>query len=316
MDLSAYRECTLCPRGCKVDRSAGQRGVCGETAVCRVASIGAHHGEEPVFSGTRGSGTVFFSGCSCRCLFCQNWQISRQGLGEEMSIETLTERVLALAAQGVHNLNFVTPDHFWPQVRELCRRVRAAGVEIPFILNGSGYEQPERVAEYSKVMDIFLPDFKFSDPALARRCMGDARYPEVALAAVSAMVEAAGFLRPWDDSFETLAAKGVLVRHLVLPGQVENSLGVLRLLHERCGPELPLSIMSQYRPMPACTAAGFLATTVPRHEYDRVCDLAEELGFEHAFIQPDYGDEDFAPDFRHEQPFAGNRRGGGEGEGG
>ena len=307
MDVSAYRECVLCPRQCRVDRTVGQRGVCGEAAVCRVASIGAHHGEEPVFSGTRGSGTVFFTGCSCRCVFCQNWQISREGLGEEMSLETLTERVLELAAQGVHNLNFVTPDHVWPQVRELCRRLRAAGVRIPFILNCSGYERPELVEEYGEVIDIFLPDFKFSDPELARRCMGDARYPEVALAAVTAMVEVAGFLRPWDESFETPAAKGVLVRHLVLPGQVENSLGVLRQLHERCGPDLPLSIMSQYRPMPACTEAGFMTGTVPRREYDQVCALAEELGFEHAFIQPDYGDEGFAPDFRNEQPFAGNR---------
>jgi putative pyruvate formate lyase activating enzyme len=316
MDLSAYRECRLCPRLCRVDRTTGRRGVCGESAACRVASIGPHHGEEPVFSGTRGSGTVFFSGCSCRCVFCQNWQISRDHLGEEVSIERLTERALDLVGQGVHNLNFVTPDHFWPHVRELCRRLRAAGVQVPFILNCSGYERPELVAEYAEVIDIFLPDFKFADPELARRCMGDARYPEMALAAVAAMVEAAGFLRPWDESFETPAAKGVLVRHLVLPGQVENSLSVLRQLHARCGPDLPLSIMSQYRPMPACVDAGFMIGTVPRREYDQVCALAEELGFEHAFIQPDYGDDAFAPDFREEQPFAGNRKGGGEGEGG
>lgn len=310
MDLTAYRECHLCPRLCRVDRVAGQRGVCGETAVCRVAAIGPHHGEEPVLSGTRGSGTIFFTGCSCRCLFCQNWQISREHLGDEVGIEPLTARVLALVAQGVHNLNFVTPDHFWPHVRELGRRVRAAGVTIPFILNCSGYEREELVQEYADVVDIFLPDFKFTDPELAHRCMGDRRYPEHALAALEAMVAATGFLRPWDDSFQTLAEKGVLVRHLVLPGQVENSLGLLRLLHERFGPELPLSIMSQYRPMPACHAAGFLTTMVPRREYERVCALAEELGFEHAFIQPDHGDGDFAPDFREKQPFSGNRRAG------
>lgn len=309
MDLSAYRECSLCPRLCRVDRHAGQRGVCGETAVCRVAALGAHHGEEPVFSGTRGSGTVFFSGCSCRCLFCQNWQISRENRGDAVSLEELTERALELVGQGVHNLNFVTPDHVWPHLRELCRRLRAAGVEIPFIMNGSGYERPELVPAYGEVIDIFLPDVKFSDPELARRCMGDARYPETALAAVAAMVATAGFLRPWDESFATPAAKGVLVRHLVLPGQVENSLGVLRGLYERCGPELPVSIMSQYRPMPACTEAGFMTGTVPRHEYDEVCALAERLGFEHAFIQPDYGDDGFIPDFCNEQPFAGNRQG-------
>jgi putative pyruvate formate lyase activating enzyme len=306
LDVSAYRECTLCPRLCRVDRTAGRRGVCGETAVCRIASSGPHHGEEPVLSGSRGSGTVFFTGCSCRCLFCQNWQISREGLGEEVTIEELTARVLDLAAQGVHNLNFVTPDHFWPHVREVCRRVRAVGVRIPFILNCSGYERPELVAEYREVIDIFLPDYKFSDAELAQRCMGDERYPEIALAAVSAMVEAAGFLRPWDDSFATPAARGVLVRHLVLPGQVENSLGVLRRLHERCGPGLPLSIMSQYRPMPACRNADFLTGTVPRHEYEQVCALAEELGFEQVFIQPGAADDEYVPDFRSEKPFSGN----------
>jgi putative pyruvate formate lyase activating enzyme len=298
----------LCPRLCRVDRTAGQRGVCAETAVCRVASSGPHHGEEPALSGTRGSGTIFFTGCSCRCLFCQNWQISREGLGEGIGIEDLTARALDLAARGVHNLNFVTPTHFWPHIRELCRRLRAAGVRIPFILNCSGYERPEMVQEYREVIDIYLPDFKFADPALARRCMGDPQYPDCALAAVREMVAAAGFLEPWDDTFRTVARRGVLVRHLVLPGQVRNSLGVLHLLHRHFGPDLPLSIMSQYRPMPACLKAGFLTEPVPRSEYEQVCALAEELGFGHAFIQPNYGDESFAPDFHQEEPFAGNRR--------
>jgi len=308
MDLSPYRECMLCPRLCRVDRVAGQRGVCGETAVCRVASIGPHHGEEPALSGTRGSGTIFFAGGSCRCLFCQNWQISREGFGEEVTLEHLTVRALELVATGVHNLNFVTPTHVWPHVRELCRRLRAAGVQIPLVLNCSGYERPERVREYREVIDIYLPDFKFTDPDLARRCMGDERYAEYALASLREMVAAVGFLEPWDDTFQTVARRGVLVRHLVLPGYVESSLGLLRLLHREFGPGLPLSIMSQYRPMPACLKAGFLTHPVPRQEYEQVCALAEDLGFEHAFIQPDYGDEGFAPDFRDEEPFAGNRR--------
>jgi putative pyruvate formate lyase activating enzyme len=276
--------------------------------VCRVASSGPHHGEEPALSGTRGSGTIFFTGCSCRCLFCQNWQISKQGMGQEVTIEELTARALDLVAAGVHNLNFVTPTHVWPHVRELCRRLRAAGVRVPFVLNCSGYERSEMVREYREAIDIYLPDFKFSDPALARRCMGDEKYPEYALAALREMVAAAGFLEPWDDTFRTVARKGVLVRHLVLPGHVESSLGVLRLLHQHFGSGLPLSIMSQYRPMPACLEAGFLTRSVSRREYAQVCALAEELGFEHAFIQPDYGDGGFAPDFREEEPFEGNRR--------
>ena len=309
MDLEAYRDCQLCPRLCRVDRIAGEVGVCGETAVCRVASSVPHHGEEPCFTGERGSGTIFFSGCACRCVFCQNWQISHEHLGEAMDLEALTAAAMELVDRGVHNLNFVTPDHFWPHVRALCRRLRADGVRVPFIMNGSGYVRAERVPEYAEHIDIFLPDFKFADAALAQRCMGAADYPERALSALQAMVTAAGFLRPWDDEGRVLAEKGVLVRHLVLPGQVENSLGVLRLLHRDFGPRLPVSIMSQYRPMPRARADGFLDGVVTGDEYACVCDLAEELGFERAFIQPDFGDSGFTPDFREEEPFAGNGRG-------
>jgi putative pyruvate formate lyase activating enzyme len=287
---------------------AGRTGFCGETAVCRVASLGAHHGEEPCFSGTKGSGTVFFSGCSCGCFFCQNHQISHEHLGNEMPLEELVEGILALVAQGVHNVNFVTPDHFLPHVVEVCRQLRRAGVEVPFLYNCSGYMQAERVPELADAIDIFLPDFKFADPLLAQRCLGDPRYPKLALAAVEAMVEAVGFLTPWDDSGEVLAEKGVLVRHLVLPEQVENSLAVLDTLHGRFGAGLPLSIMSQYRPTSRCRDEDVFARTVKAREYERVCDRVVELGFERVFIQPDFGDDGFFPDFSRDEPFAGNRQ--------
>jgi putative pyruvate formate lyase activating enzyme len=307
MDWDAYRSCTLCPRHCGADRLAGRTGFCGETSTCRVASVGAHHGEEPCFSGTKGSGTVFFSGCSCGCFFCQNHQISHGHLGKETSLEQLVEGILALVAQGVHNVNFVTPDHFLPHVIEVCHQLRASGVTVPFLYNCSGYMHAERVPELAEVIDIFLPDLKFADPVLAQRCLGDPRYPKLALAAVEAMVERVGFLRPWDDSGETLAANGVLVRHLVLPGQVENSLGVLDALHARFGVELPLSVMSQYRPTLRCRDQDVFARTLKSREYERVCDRVVELGFEHVFIQPDFGDDGFFPDFSKDQPFAGNR---------
>ncbi|MCK5803015.1 MAG: radical SAM protein [Lentisphaeria bacterium] len=303
-----YRHCQLCPRECGVDRIAGDRGTCGETSICRVASSGPHFGEEPCFSGTRGSGTLFFSGCSCGCLFCQNHQISSGDVGEQWRFEELVSHARVLIGQGVHNLNFVTPSHFLPHIRALRRRLREDGVDIPFLYNSSGYERVDRIREIAPYIDLFLPDLKFADPALARTCMGDERYPEIAFAALEEMVRAKGFLQPWDPTGEIPAENGVLVRHLVLPGHVDNTLAVLERLHQRFGGELPLSVMSQYRPTPHCHNAGSLARTLTSAEYERVCERVVELGFEHVFIQPESGDEGFFPDFSQDQPFPGNKR--------
>lgn len=306
-DWGDYRDCHLCPRHCGVDRTAGKTGVCGESAICRVAHAGPHFGEEPSFSGTRGSGTIFFSGCACRCFFCQNHQISLNHLGDALDSEALYQLARGLLGQGVHNLNFVTPDQFWPHIRDLCSRLRAEGETVPFLYNCSGYQLPERIPEVAETIDIFLPDFKFALPELATECIGASDYPEIALAALRRMVAARGFLDPWDPSGEMPAQHGVLVRHLVLPGQVENSLRVLRLLHAEFGPHLPLSVMSQYRPMPRCSERSAFARSVGREEYRQVCDLVEELGFENVYIQELDESEVFVPDFGADQPFAGNR---------
>lgn len=306
MSYSAYEKCRLCPRDCGAARAEGRKGVCGETAQCRVASVGAHFGEEPCFSGTRGSGTVFFGGCPCQCFFCQNHQISAGHLGDLLSPDELFARALALVRRGVHNINFVTPDHFWPHIEDLCGRLRAAGVTVPFLFNGSGYHRADMIASYAGPIDIFLPDFKFADGALARECMGDVRYPEIALSALRGMVEARGFLDPWDPSGAEPARRGVLVRHLVMPGEVENSLSALRLLRREFGRLLPLAVMSQFRPVPACDVRGRLTRGVTAAEYDRVRALVDECGFEHVFIQELRHDASFFPDFRRAQPFSGN----------
>ncbi len=252
MDTTPYKNCQLCPRDCKVDRTQGKLGFCGESAICSVAFIGPHFGEEPSFTGSRGSGTVFFSGCSSQCFFCQNHQISIQHDGRAVTPAELFSEVKALIRKEVHNLNFVTPDHFWPHVKNLCRALRGEKISIPTLFNCSGYQKPEMIAEYSQGMDIFLPDFKFAEPELAQKCMGDRRYPEIAFAAIQNMVKQKGFLEPWDPTGGSPARRGVLVRHLLLPGQVENSLKVLKLLRKEFGPGLPLSVMSQFRPVQEC----------------------------------------------------------------
>lgn len=303
-----YSACQLCPRRCGVDRRAGQKGVCGETAVCRVASAGPHFGEEPSLSGTRGSGTLFFSGCSSGCFFCQNYQISIEHEGRPVSPAELLELARACVRDGVHNLNFVTPDHFWPHLAGLCAALREEGVRLPVVFNSSGYQAPELVGEYARHVDLFLPDFKFAEPDLAQACMGDRRYPEIALTALRAMVAEKGFLSPWDPTGARTAEQGVLVRHLVLPGQVENSRRVLRLLREEFGALLPLSIMSQFRPTPRCARRGLFNAPLAAADYAAVCREVEELGFRHVYLQPEMGDPDFLPDFRRAEPFAGNRR--------
>lgn len=308
VSLDRYRECRLCPRRCGVDRVAGERGVCGESAACRVASYGPHFGEEPSFSGTRGSGTIFFSGCSSRCFFCQNYQISIEHNGVEMAPHELRAAALSMTGPGrVHNLNFVTPDHFWPHIEWLCHRVREAGVDIPFLFNSSGYQEPGLVGEYAGVMDMFMPDFKFAEPELARQCMGDPGYPRIALEALRRMVEAKGFLSPWDPTGAEPARQGVLVRHLVLPGHVENSLAVLDFLHAEFGAHLPISVMSQFRPVPACFERGELAQGLTPDEHRRVVDRVEELGFRYAYVQHLRDTTDFMPDFRAREVFRGNR---------
>lgn len=274
-----------------------------------MASALPHHGEEPPISGTRGSGTLFFSGCSSRCFFCQNRQISIEGLGEPIGFEALLDLARNLLAQGVHNLNFVTPDHFWPHIRSLCEALRAEGALAPFVFNGSGYHATACIEEAVETIDIFLPDFKFADPDLAALCMGDSNYPNRALDTFERMVAARGFLTPWDPTGSLSAAEGVLVRHLVLPGRIDNSLRVLRLLRERFGRLLPLSVMSQYRPMPYCATKAQLDRPLQATEYRRVIDEVERLGFRNVFFQPEPSDAAFLPDFEQTaNPFPGNHR--------
>lgn len=307
----AYQECTLCPRECRVDRTAGKLGVCGESAILRVASIDAHFGEEPPISGTHGSGTIFFSGCTLLCTFCQNYQISCFHMGGLTTVERVAEQVFELVhRQGVHNLNLVTPDHFLPHAIDLIQRLRAGGVELPVVFNSSGFEKVEILRQAAEYVDIYLPDFKYSDAELAHSLSRCRSYPMVALDAIAEMVKQKGFLDHF-TSGRKIASRGVLVRHLVLPGQIANSIEALSMLFAEFGPELPISLMSQYRPARMVKQAELNRSLRP-DEFGRVYEHLLELGFRNCFVQHMEGgpeeEDPFLPDFNRERPFKGNLR--------
>jgi putative pyruvate formate lyase activating enzyme len=289
LDVDNYQACHLCPRNCGVNRNRGEKGFCRETAECRIASSFAHFGEEPFFSGTRGSGTIFFTGCSTRCFFCQNYDISLLNQGRVIDLNQLLDITQRLIKLGVHNINFVTPDHFWPHIKAVCKAIRAEGHDIPFVYNCSGYAKAEIISEVAEYIDIFMPDYKFADRELSQLCIKDSQYPELALNAIKEMVRQRGFLRPWDISGRNTAQEGVVIRHLLMPGFVENSLNAMQYLFEAFGPEIPLSILSQYRPTERCFQKGMLTNMISRQEYLKVKAKIEELEFNKVYMQPFFG---------------------------
>ena len=309
---SHYRSCDLCPRLCGVNRLQGKLGYCGESARLRIASIGAHFGEEPPISRRHGSGTVFFSGCNLQCDFCQNYQISCQHLGQEMSIADAVAEIESLVfSSRIHNLNFVTPTHFLPQTFEIVQELRTRHIEIPAIYNMAGYERREILRELEPVADIYLPDFKYADKDLGEKLSHCSDYPSIALDAIGEMIRQKGMLDVFlPESDRRVATRGVLLRHLILPGHVQNSLDALDMLFIEFGKELPVSLMSQYHPVQPCTVLN-MDRRITIEEFQQVYDHTQELGFRNLFVQYPAEHQDrkpeFLPDFRDEQPFEGNR---------
>ena len=312
--MRLYKDCHLCPRDCGVNRlkegTSGNSGFCGENHQLRVGYVGSHFGEEPPVTGDKGSGTVFFSGCSLQCPYCQSHQISRDGLGESIHVDELFERVTGMVeTHHVHNVNLVTPDHFFPHVLELVSLLHRQGYHLPIVYNLSGYQSVSMLRIAESFADIYLPDYKYSDSALSQRLSKCRDYPEVALEAIVEMVRQKGFLEDIDTSSHT-AGKGVLVRHLILPGQVENSLNALTTLFLEFGSGLPISIMSQYHPVLPQKDQN-LNRSLMKNEFDQVFSHVKDLGFERLFVQ--FLDQNstgkpqaapFVPDFRKDQPFS------------
>ena len=260
-----------------------------------VARAALHMWEEPCISGKEGSGAVFFSGCSLGCGFCQNRQISRGQSGKQITIEHLVDIFLNLQEQKANNINLVTAGQFLPQVAEALKRAKARGLHIPVVYNSSGYEKTEMLNMLDGLVDIYLPDFKYMDPELAGKYSHAKDYPQVAKLALEEMVRQVGM--PEFDS-RGMMKRGVIVRHLLLPGHVKNSKNVLKYLYETYGDKIYISMMSQYTPMPAMKDDPQLSRKVTDREYERLIDYAISLGLNNGFIQEgETAKESFIPEF-------------------
>ena len=275
-------KCFLCPRMCGTDRAAGQKGFCGGGNLVRIARAALHYWEEPCISGESGSGTVFFSGCTMRCVFCQNKEISRGEAGKEITVDRLAEIYLELAAKGANNINLVTPMHYAPQITAALDIARKNGLTLPIVWNTGGWERRESVAAVRDYADIWLSDFKYFDSSLGESLSKAPNYFSVAAAALDQMVKQT--CEPVFDENDMMR-RGVIVRHLMLPGHLDDTKNVLRFLYENYGDSIWISIMNQYTPM--CSDPRFpeLSRTVSDEEYNEAIDFACELGIENAFVQ-------------------------------
>jgi putative pyruvate formate lyase activating enzyme len=294
--------CECCPRKCGVNRLEGRTGFCRIGADALISYAGLHFGEEPPISGTRGSGTLFFAGCNLRCVFCQNHQISQDfppGQMTTLTTDGLAAEMLRLAAAGAHNINLVSPSHMVFQAADAIVAARNKGLSIPIVYNSNGYDSVDALRRIRGLVDIYLPDIKYLSNDLARRYSAAADYPEVIPSVLREMLDQVG---PLELDEHGIARRGLLVRHLVLPGCVDNSRRCLAFL-AGLSPDIHVSIMSQYSPQHQADRHPEISRPLSVREYDEVTDYAIERGLENAFIQELDSRDRYLPDFDLDRPF-------------
>ena len=280
--MNKYENCLLCPRKCGINRAAGQTGVCGVSAEIRVARAALHYWEEPCISGKKGSGAVFFSGCSLHCVFCQNREISDGKAGKVISKERLSDIFIELAGKGANNINLVTPGQYIPDIVWAVNDARSRGMKLPIVYNTSGYENVTELKLLDGIVDVYLPDFKYMDSALSAKYSRAKDYPSVAKQAISEMVrQQPGVVI---DDATGLIQKGVIVRQLLLPGHVNDAKAILKYLHDTYQDSIYISMMSQFTPIELKDYPE-INRTVTRREYERLIDYAIKIGITNAFIQ-------------------------------
>ena len=294
-NMNKYENCLLCPRKCGINRRTGQTGVCGVSSEIMVARAALHYWEEPCISGKRGSGAVFFSGCSLHCVFCQNREISDGKAGKVISKERLSDIFMELADKGANNINLVTPGQYIPDIVWAVNDARSRGMKLPIIYNTSGYENVTELKLLDGIVDVYLPDFKYMDSTLSARYSRAKDYPSVAKQALSEMVRQQPDVVI--DDATGLIQKGVIVRQLLLPGHVNDAKAVLKYLYDTYHDHVYISMMSQFTPI-ALKDYPEINRTVTRREYERLVDYALEIGITNAFIQEgDVAKESFIPAF-------------------
>lgn len=294
-NMNKYEDCLLCPRKCGINRRTGQTGVCGVSSEIKVARAALHYWEEPCISGKRGSGAVFFSGCSLHCVFCQNREISDGKAGKVISKERLSDIFMELAVKGANNINLVTPGQYIPDIVWAVNDAKSRGMKLPIIYNTSGYENVTELKLLEGIVDVYLPDFKYMDSTLSARYSRAKDYPSVAKQALSEMVRQQPDVVI--DDATGLIQKGVIVRQLLLPGHVNDAKAVLKYLYDTYHDHVYISMMSQFTPI-ALKDYPEINRTVTRREYERLVDYALKIGITNAFIQEgDVAKDSFIPAF-------------------
>lgn len=294
-NMNKYDNCLLCPRKCGINRRTGQTGVCGVSSEIKVARAALHYWEEPCISGKKGSGAVFFSGCSLHCVFCQNREISDGKEGKVISKERLSDIFIELVDKGANNINLVTPGQYIPDIVWAVNDAKSRGMKLPIIYNTSGYENVTELKLLEGIVDVYLPDFKYMDSTLSARYSRAKDYPSVAKQALSEMVRQQPDVVI--DDATGLIQKGVIVRQLLLPGHVNDAKAVLKYLYDTYHDHVYISMMSQFTPI-ALKDYPEINRTVTRREYERLVDYALEIGITNAFIQEgDVAKDSFIPAF-------------------
>ena len=302
--LLSLRDCRICPRQCGVDRFVEPTGFCRTEAGYAIASVTLHRGEEPVLSGSKGICNVFFGHCNLRCLYCQNFQISRNESRikeADWSLQTVVGAVTAILDTGVGHLGFVSPSHMVPQMAAIINEVQRQGYRPVIVYNSNGYDRVATLQQLEALIDVYLPDCKYMDPVLAGKWSGAADYPAVAGAALREMYRQKGNVLHLDA--EGMVERGLIVRHLVLPGAVANSLAVLRFLTDELSNRIALSLMAQYRPIEAVVDKEFLNRRLLASEYAEVIATMERLGFSEGWVQECTSADCYNPDFEQDSPF-------------
>ncbi len=294
-NMNKYEDCLLCPRKCGINRSTGQTGVCGVSSEIKVARAALHYWEEPCISGKKGSGAVFFSGCSLHCVFCQNREISDGKEGKVISKERLSDIFIELVDKGANNINLVTPGQYIPDIVWAVNDAKSRGMKLPIIYNTSGYENVTELKLLEGIVDVYLPDFKYMDSTLSAMYSRAKDYPSVAKQALSEMVRQQPDVVI--DDATGLIQKGVIVRQLLLPGHVNDAKAVLKYLYDTYHDHVYISMMSQFTPI-ALKDYPEINRTVTRREYERLVDYALKIGITNAFIQEgDVAKDSFIPAF-------------------